>query len=151
MILGLGSCGGPRQRELLDTQHRAEHRSMWGTHSSCTSSPPRAGVILLGGKGFPRDNPSSLPSGHFFGRLPLQMLGSGPFGPQSWLLSPGWVAVPARRWQRRDVLCSPQILTACDLGAVHQGTPQPLLSQGAACTPPGMSPLVTMGQERWEV
>lgn len=108
MIWARGAAGVPRHGE----PPRAEHPPCRGHSSGAPSREERAS---------PRDSPSSPPSGHHFGSSPLQMLGSGPFGPRSWLLSPGWVAVPPGRWQRQDGPCSPRMLPAHDLGVSITG------------------------------
>lgn len=90
---GAGGAAGSRNLATVGT---GLSMALCRTHAGTF---PRHRGNLLGPGGFPRDNTSSLPSGQHFGRLPPPTLGSGPFGPQSWLLSLGWVAVPLRVWQ----------------------------------------------------
>lgn len=77
----------------------------------------------------PGTTPPHCLQGSTFGRLPPPMLGLDPFGPQSWLLSLGWVAVPPRVWQGQGGCFScpmlPPVPTACDLGAAHYETSHP--------------------------
>lgn len=127
---GAGGAAGSRSLATVGT---GLSMALCRTHAG---SSPRHRGNLLGPGDFPRDNTSSLPSGQHFGRLPPPTLGSCPFGPQSWLLSLGWVAVPPRVWQGQSGSFScpvlPPVPTACDLGAAHCTTSHSLLPCGGA-------------------
>lgn len=82
-----------------------------------------------------RASPGTIPprclQGFILASCPCRCLDRVPLVPGAGSCPLAWVAVPPKGWQRQDVLCSPRILTARDLGTVHhRGPPQPLLSQG---------------------
>lgn len=140
-------AGGAQAAGALGQPIRAEHRSPG--HQGIPSGP----------RGFPRDNPSLLPSGQHFGRLPPLLLGSGPFGPQSWLLSLGWWQCHRGggrgRMAASAVPCPPKDSQPVTLGLSAERHLSPCCHRGALPAPI-WGPREVAGTrgcsgERWEV